>query len=166
MQGVVLVKCSRLESENVNRVSTNAAMSIADLNVVATVEQTVLDLKHSVLLVGDTGESPLVRNGNVLATRELELGSAQSLNCDLLELRASSNREDDLADIDTSHHTTRLAEGTTHTGLQSIGTSAGQHLVDAQHVERVKADTQVERILAGELGQVLVHDDTTSFKSF
>ena len=42
------------------------------------------------------------------------------------------------------------------TYLQPIGTGARQHLVDAQHVEGVHADAQVEGVLARVLDHVLV----------
>ena len=51
----------------------------------------------------------------------------------------SADREDDLTDVHTSDGAVWLAEGTTHSGLQSIGTSARQHLVDADDVVWVRA---------------------------
>ena len=71
----------------------------------------------------------------------------------------------------------RLAERTTHTSLQSagmlthfknlhsspnapIGAGTRKHLVDAQHVERVLAHAQMERVLAAVLHQVLVGADS------
>lgn len=65
-----------------------------------------------------------------------------------------ADREEDLADVDTGHDTVGLAEGTAHTGLQSIGTSAGQHFVDTHDVVRVGTDTQVEGVLAARLDHV------------
>ena len=44
-----------------------------------------------------------------------------------------------------------------------IGSGTGQHLVDAQDVEGVHADTEMEGILPGRLGDVLVGADTRSF---
>jgi hypothetical protein len=67
---------------------------------------------------------------------------------------------DDLADVDTGDSAVGLAPGTTHTGLQSIGTGARQHLVDTDDVEGVDADAQVEALLAGELDEVLVGANT------
>lgn len=46
-----------------------------------------------------------------------------------------------------------------------IGTGAGKHLVDAEHVEGVHTDAEVETITAGHLGDVLVGADTGSLKS-
>lgn len=70
-----------------------------------------------------------------------------------------------MANVDTGNLAVWLSESTTHTGLQSIGTSATQHLVDADDMVRVGADTQVEGFLAGNLGQVLVGADTGGFES-
>ena len=66
----------------------------------------------------------------------------------------SADREDDLADVHTSDGPVWLAEGTTHSGLQSIGTSARQHLVDADDVVWMGADAEVETFLSGDFDQV------------
>ena len=73
---------------------------------------------------------------------------------------ASTARKDDLADVDTGDKAIGLAESTTHTSLKSIGTGARQHLVDADDVEGVGADTQVETLLSGVLDEVLVGANT------
>jgi hypothetical protein len=67
---------------------------------------------------------------------------------------------EDLADVDTSNGTIGLAVGTTHTGLQPIGAGARQHLVDADDVVGVGADTEVETFLSSNLDEVLVRGDT------
>lgn len=72
----------------------------------------------------------------------------------------SADAHDDLTNVDTGNSAVGLAPGTTHTGLQSIGTSARQHLVDTDDVEGVGADTQVETFLAAVLDEVLVGADT------
>lgn len=53
----------------------------------------------------------------------------------------SADAQKNLADIDTGDSAVGLAPGATHAGLQSIGTSAGQHLVDTDNVVRMGADT-------------------------
>ena len=73
---------------------------------------------------------------------------------------ASTARQDDLADVDTSDKAVGLAERTTHTGLKSIGTGTRQHLVDTDDVERVGADAEMETFLAGVLDEVLVGANT------
>jgi len=78
----------------------------------------------------------------------------------------ATNGQEDLANVDTSDGSVRFAPGTSHTGLQSISTSTRQHLVDTDDVEGVDSDSQMESILSGGLGDVLVCADTSSFKSF
>ena len=46
-----------------------------------------------------------------------------------------------------------------------ISTGAGQHLVDTDDVEGVDTDTQMERVLSGGLGYVLVGANTCGFQS-
>lgn len=77
----------------------------------------------------------------------------------------AADGHEDLANVDTGDLAVRLAEGTTHTGLQSIGTGAGKHLVDTDDVEGVHTDTQVERLLACLLHDILVGGDTGSLES-
>ena len=73
--------------------------------------------------------------------------------------------EEDLANVDTGDSAVGLTKGTTHTGLQSIGTGARQHLVDSHNVVWVGADTHVETFLSGDLDEVLVGADTGGFES-
>ena len=47
-----------------------------------------------------------------------------------------------------------------------IGTSAGQHLVDANDVKRVDSNTKVESLFSSRLHDVLVGADTGSFQCF
>ena len=77
----------------------------------------------------------------------------------------AADRQENLANVDTGDSAVGLTPGTTHTGLQSIGTSARQHLVDTDDVVRVGTDTQVEGVLATRLDHVLVGANTGGFKS-
>lgn len=77
----------------------------------------------------------------------------------------ASYRQDDLANVDACDSAVGLPPGATHAGLQTIGTSAGKHLVDAEDVEGVDADAEMEGVLARRLGDVLVGTDAGGFKS-
>lgn len=108
-----------------------------------------------VLLAAQGGETPVLGDDDLLATREpvdsvsvvdrgwcragsvLVLASPQSLESGGAVRVTCANGQEDLADVDTGHGAVRLTPGTTHTSLQSIGTSARQHLVDADDVEGV-----------------------------
>lgn len=77
-----------------------------------------------VLLTAQRREAPVLRHNDLLATRELVHGAAQSLDSDRTVGVTGADRQKDLADVHTSHGAVGLAEGTTHTGLETIGTSA------------------------------------------
>lgn len=76
-----------------------------------------------------------------------------------------SDGHEDLTDVDTGNETVGLSESTTHTGLQPIGTSARQHLVDTDDVVGVDTDTEMETFLSGNLDEVLVGANTGGLKS-
>lgn len=77
----------------------------------------------------------------------------------------SSDTQDDLTNVDTGNSSVGLTPSTTHSSLQSIGTGAGQHLVDSDDMVRVGADTEMETFLSGNLDQVFVGANTGSFQS-
>ena len=119
-----------------------------------------------VFLTLKRSETPLVGDDDLLLTRELVLAATKSFNDSSLVGVLGTDREDHLTNVDTSNETLGLTKGTTHTLLQSIGTSTRQHLVDTNNVERMDTNTHVERILARVLDNVLVSTDTTSFQGF
>jgi len=118
-----------------------------------------------VLLRSETSEANLARHIDSLTTGELHLGATESLDEVGTVGSLGANREDDVTDIDTGNHARGLAEGTTHTGLQTIGTCAGKHLVDTEHVEGMHTHTEVEALLSGVLCEVLVGANTSCLKS-
>lgn len=71
----------------------------------------------------------------------------------------AAHGEQHLADGDARARPRGLAEGAAHPGLQAVGARAGEHLVDAEDVERVRAHAEVERVLARVLRHVLVARD-------
>lgn len=116
--------------------------------------------KSSILLESRPALTPLLRDNDLLTSGELVLGATESLHNDSLVRVLATDRHDDLSDVDTGDSTVGLAPGTTHAGLQPIGSSARKHLVDTDNVEGVNADAQVERVLAGGLDDVLVGANT------
>lgn len=134
------------------------------------VSTVVLDL--TVLLLGDVllsvqgSETPLLRDNDLLLTGELVSGSSQTLNDDGLVRVLGSDGHKNLTNVDSGSQTVGLTPGTSHTLLQSIGTSARQHLVNTQDVEGVDSDSQVEGVTTRHLGDVLVGANTGGFQSF
>ena len=49
-------------------------------------------------------------------------------------------------------------------GYPPISTGTGQHFVDAEYMEGVNTDSQMEGILSSVLGDVFVGADTSSFE--
>lgn len=93
----------------------------------------------------------------VLATpQSLESGGTVRIPC--------SDGQENLANVHTSDKAVGLAESATHTRLQSIGTSARQHLVDTDDMVRVDTDAEMETFLSGNLDKVLVGANTGCFK--
>jgi hypothetical protein len=134
-----------------------------------------------VLIALEGGEAPVLGDNDLLATGELCLVSIAVdvwvLGLTYLVLATPQSLESggavgvprpdghqDLANVDTSDKTVGLAESTTHTRLQSIGTSARQHLVDTDDMVGVDADTEMETFLSGNLDEVLVGANTGGFE--
>ena len=69
---------------------------------------------------------------------------------------ASTHREQNLSDVDAGDGAVGLAPRTAHAGLQSIGTSARQHFVDANDVEGMGAHAEVEAFLSSNLDEISI----------
>lgn len=110
-------------------------------------------------------EAPLVGSHDLLSSGELELGSAQGLNYVVSVGILGTDGHNDLTDGDTGSHFHGLTVRSTHTRGQTIGTSAGKHLVLTNDVEGVGTSSDVVTLLSGGLGQVLVASDTGSLQS-
>ena len=118
-----------------------------------------------VVLSVEVSETPLLRDNDLLLTRELVTRSSESLDDNVLVVISGTDRDKNLANVDTGGKTLGLTPGTSHTLLQSIGTSTRQHLVDTENVERMNTDSHVEGLTARDLGNVLVGADTSGLKS-
>merc|ERR1719421_246644 len=107
-------------------------------------DQAPLGLVLLVVLLLEGREAVVVRHVDLLAARDLALRAAQGLARSLALVLTGPDRQEDLADVDTGDRAVGLAEGATHTGLETICASARQHLVDTQDVERVGAHAEME----------------------
>jgi len=136
-----------------------------ELNVGTVGAELALLAELDVLLAADGGEAPVLGDNDLLATGELVHRAAEGLESGSAVGVTGADGQNDLTNVHTGDETLGLTEGTTHTGLQTIGTSARQHLVDADDVEGVDADAQVETFLTGDLDEVLVGTNTGGFES-
>lgn len=103
-----------------------------------------LELSHGV-----GGEAELTGDEDLLTAGELEAGSVHSLLSELEVLGLGTDGHKDLIDGDTGGLDVGLTESTSHTLLESISTSAGQHLVDTDSVPGVRSDSHMEGVLSG-----------------
>ena len=106
------------------------------------------------------GESVFSGDEDLLSSWELELGSSEGLLSvwDILWLH--SDGKQDLTDGDSCGLAESLTESTSHSLLESIGSSAGEHLVDSNDVPWVDSDSAME-VLSTNLGHhVLVASDS------
>merc|ERR1719380_526430 len=140
------------------------AVAAQPLHVHALRDQATLGLVLLVVLLLEGREAVVVRHVDLLAARDLALRAAQSLAGSLALVLTGADRQEDLADVHTGDRAVGLAEGTTHTGLQTICTSARQHLVDTNNVERVRANAEVERFLACQTDHALVRRNARSLE--
>jgi len=124
-----------------------------------------LTLELQVVIAVELGEAPFPALNDLLAAWELELGTTEGLSSMDSVVGLAAHRKKDLSNSDTSTDTLWLPESTPHSGLEPISPSARKHLVDAQHMERVNPDPEVEGILSCMLGHVLVASNTGSLKS-
>jgi hypothetical protein len=117
-----------------------------------------------VLLAAEGSETPHLGDNDLLATGELVLATPQSLEGSGAVGVPGTDGHEDLTDVHTGDKTVGLSESTTHTGLQPIGTSARQHLVDTDDMVGVDTDTEMETFLSGNLDEVLVGANTGGFE--
>merc|ERR1712099_63343 len=120
----------------------------------------------NVLLSVPSSESPFLRSEDLLATGKLELGTSQSFNGSWFVVVFASNRHQGLAYVDTSNGSLGFSISTSHSSLEPISSGTRQHFVDADNVEGMDTHTNVEGILASNLGHVLVGTNTSSLQSF
>ena len=67
---------------------------------------------------------------------------------------ASSHTQQNLTDVNASDGAVGLAPRSPHAGLKPIRSGARQHLIDADDVERMSADTEMEAFLASGLDEI------------
>ena len=136
------------------------------LNVNSVRNNLTLLLKFIVFVLEVLGKAELLADYDGLSTRVLALGSSKSFLSVLNIVVSSSNRHEDGTNVNSSSFADGLTEGASHTSLESIGSSAGKHLVDSENVPRVNSHSHVESVLTSFVCHVLVSSNTSGFHSF
>mmetsp|Transcript_30029 Transcript_30029/g.89206 ORF Transcript_30029/g.89206 Transcript_30029/m.89206 type:complete len:221 (-) Transcript_30029:82-744(-) len=134
------------------------------LHVHAVGDEAAGGLELGVVILGELREAELLRDVDLLATRELELGADQGLGGNRQLLLLGADGDEHLTNRHTGRRAVGLAEGTAHARGQTIGASAGERLVDTQHVEGVRANADVVEVPSSVGDHVLVRGDTGRLK--
>jgi len=124
-----------------------------------------LSLESNEIRVDERGETESTGDENLLATWELELGTTEGLLGVGHTRDLGSDGDQDGANVDTGGLTEGFAVSVTHTGLESISTGAGEHLVDADNVPRVNSDSDMETFFTGVVSHVFVSGNTGGLES-
>jgi len=132
----------------------NVALVSQELNICSVDQNTALLLQLDIFLTSQWRETPVLADNDLLATGKLVHGSSESLDGGGAVGISSSDGEKNLTNVDTSDCAVGLAPGTSHSSLKSIGTGAGQHLVDSDDMVWVCSDTEMETFLASDLDKI------------
>ena len=123
-------------------------------------------LESVVIGLDDIGESVLSGDEDLLTAWELELSSSQGFTSELDILWLNSNGKKNLSDSDSGTLAEGFTESTSHTLLESICTSAGQHLVDSNNMPWMNSDSHMEMFSTDVGSHVLVASNSGGLKSF
>jgi len=136
-----------------------------DLNADTIGDDLTLLLESVVVGSDEVGETELSGDEDLLFAGELELGSSKGLLGVLNMVVRASDGHENLSNLDSCGFTESLTEGTSHTLLKSICSSAGEHLVDTNDVPWVDSHSHVETFSTDGGLHVLVACNTGSFES-
>lgn len=142
------------------------SMASQKLGIDTVRNNTMLCLQPDIVSSAELGKAPFPALNDLLTTRELELGTAESLMSMVLVAIFATNREKHLTNINPSASTQGLPKSTSHTSLKPIGSGTRKHFVDPENMEGVNPNSQMKGVLSGELGHVLVAGDTSGLESF
>ena len=132
----------------------NAALVSQELHICTIDQDATFLLQPDVFVSSQRCEAPVLADNDLLATREFVHRSSKCFDGSSTVGVSSSNGEEDLANVYASYCAIRLAPCTTHPRLQSIGTCAGQHLVDSDNVIWVSSYSEVESFLASNFDEI------------
>ena len=125
-----------------------------------------LFLKSIIIRFNEFSKSEFSGNENLLSTWELELWSSESFLGVSDVLLSTSNWNQNLTNVDSCRLAKWFTEGTSHTLLEPICTSARKHLIDSDCVPWMNSDSHVEEISSYIGLHVLVASNSCSFQCF
>merc|ERR1719263_633939 len=118
-----------------------------------------------VILLRKFGETELRRLEHLHTPGEFGARTTERLRRNLGFILLGPDGDEHLPDVDARRGAVALAVSTAHPRLKPISPCTGQHLVNAQNVERVRPDAHMEEILASVGDHVLVRSNARRLKS-
>ena len=137
-----------------------------DLAADTIVDDLAVGLESVVIGLDELGETELSGDEDLLSAWELHLRSSKGFSCRFDVLGSASNGHEDLTNSDSRRFTETFTEGTSHTLLESIGTSARKHLVDSDYVPWMDSDSHVEVFSTAVDLHVFVTGNSSGLESF
>jgi hypothetical protein len=108
-----------LDGKSLTEVGLKRTLAGKVLDVATIVDDLTSGTSLNELFAGQLGETPVLRDNDLLLTRELVLAASESFHDGGLVVVLGADREDDLTNVDTGNETVGLTESTTHTSLKS-----------------------------------------------
>jgi hypothetical protein len=136
-----------------------------DLDVATVTLDLTFLMESSEVRVNKRSESVFTGDEDSLSTGEFTLGASEGFTSVGNVLGTNSHGDKDVTDVNTASLEEGLSVSVSHTGLESISTSAGKHLVDADNVPGMGSDSHVEGFLTALGSHVLVSGNTGGLKS-
>jgi len=124
-----------------------------------------LFLQLHIFSLHEFSKTPFFRDNDSLFTREFVFSSSQCFHSMWNILLGATYRIQWLSNINSGAFFHWLTISLSHTSLESIGTSAGQHFVDTDNVPRMNSASHVEGVFTSFFGHIFVSSNTGSFQS-
>jgi len=140
------------------------SFGVENLDVHTITHDLVFLLQSSEVTVDNFGETVLSGDEDSLAARELELSTTESLLSKWNFVGSGTDGHENGANVHTGRLAKSLSVSVTHTGLESISTGAGKHLVDADHMPWVHSNADMEGFFTAVDLHVLVSGNAGGFE--
>jgi hypothetical protein len=115
---------------------------------------------------GELGESNQSGHSDLLTAWELHLSTSQGLEHVRDIFGEGSDRDLWITNLNSAGFAVGFTPSVSHTGLDSISSSAGKHFIDSENVPWMDSDSHMVEIFCTGFIQVFIARNTGSLQSF